>query len=331
MTERRIRPLRTRDLDEAIGAVAKVYCPHTVKVTGSGRNIDAKLEVSHQTFQPVVELSYSAPVEIDAEDFRRLFLMMRCAAGSARTRQEGQEAELCIGQTMPLSAGFDTQLWFDRAFTQKSVRLDTDKLEALCARWLGRPLEQPLRFALRPFSPDLERIWQRTLSYLRAMEPLPLSDAAKAALDEFLLTLVLHQHPHNYSEEIVDWSRPPTPGLIRRAERYMVDNAAAAITVSDVAAHLGISLRSLQAGFRQWRATTPNAYLRNIRLQLVRDALSTSDAGTNVTAVALHYGFVHLGRFAAHYQSAFGEPPSATLRRGRIMAGAQRTKGIGGS
>lgn len=44
------------------------------------------------------------------------------------------------------------------------------------------------------------------------------------------------------------------PGLIRRAERFMADNAAAPTTVSDVAAHLGISLRSPQAGFRQWRA-----------------------------------------------------------------------------
>ena len=44
----------------------------------------------------------------------------------------------------------------------------------------------------------------------------------------------------------------------------MADNADTPITVSDVAAHLGVSLRSLQAGFRQWRNTTPNAYLRQV-------------------------------------------------------------------
>jgi AraC-like DNA-binding protein len=84
-----------------------------------------------------------------------------------------------------------------------------------------------------------------------------------------------------------------------------------------VADHLGISLRSLQAGFRQWRETTPTAFLRQARLQLVRDDLLRSGPEANVTTVALRHGFSHLGRFSAQYRSAFGEDPSATLRRGR--------------
>jgi transcriptional regulator GlxA family with amidase domain len=101
--------------------------------------------------------------------------------------------------------------------------------------------------------------------------------------------------------------------MVRRAERYMADHADTPVTVSDVAAHLGLSLRSLQAGFRQWRNTTPSAHLRQVRLQLVRDELKRSGADVNVTAIATRHGFVHLGRFSAQYQAAFGEPPSATL------------------
>jgi transcriptional regulator GlxA family with amidase domain len=49
----------------------------------------------------------------------------------------------------------------------------------------------------------------------------------------------------------------------------------------------------------------------------VRDELLRSDSQSTVTTVALRYGFAHLGRFSAYYQSSFGEAPSMTLRRGR--------------
>jgi AraC-like DNA-binding protein len=317
------RVLRTRNLDEAIDAVTRVYCPHTIEVVGRARGIEAFLKVTDSTFQPLVGLSYSAPVKIDAQNMSRLFLMMHCARGAAATTQENRRADWKTGQTMPFSANFDTKLWFDRAFVQKSVRLDMERLEAQCARWLGHPLEERLRFELRPFSDELEQIWQRTLAYGWSSETggLPLAGAAKAVLDEYLLTLLLHHHPHNYSEELAQAVPTPIPGVVRRAERFMIDNAGSPITVSDVADHLGISLRSLQAGFRQWRETTPTAFLRRVRLQLVRDELLRSGREANVTTVALRHCFSHLGRFSAQYRSAFGEDPSATLRRGRTELG----------
>jgi AraC-like DNA-binding protein len=131
--------------------------------------------------------------------------------------------------------------------------------------------------------------------------------------------------------EIAEHTPAPVPGLIRRAERFMAENAATPITVSDVAAHLGISLRSLQAGFRQWRATTPNVFLRRVRLQLVRDELLRSNAEFNVTATALRYGFSHLGRFSGYYRATFGEMPSETLRRRRTAPIARPWSSSAGS
>ena len=311
--------MRTQDLGEIIDAVTKVYCPHTIEVIGPPGRIDAVLNIDHPTTQPMVELAYGTSVKVDAGNFSRLFLMMHSTRGAASARQENRTAEWGAGQTMPFSAGFETQLSFDRAFFQKSIRLDLDKLETLCARWLGHVPKRPIRFDLRPFSEELERTWRRTLEYLWSSDEgaLQLTGPAKAAFDEFLLTLLLHHHPHNFSDAIAEAVAVPVPGLVRRAERFMVDNAEAGITVSDVAVALGVSLRSLQTGFRQWRATTPNAFLRQVRLQRVRDELLRPGAETNVTTVALRYGFSHLGRFSAQYSSEFGETPSATLRRGR--------------
>src|SRR3979490_158338 len=157
------RAVRTRDLDEAIDAVTKVYCPHTIEVMGRARGIDALLNVRYSTFQPLVGLSYSTPVKIDAQNMSRLFLMMHCASGAASTTQEHRTGDWKTGQTMPFSAYFATKLWFDRAFRQKSVLLDMNRLEAQCARWLGYPLVERLRFHLRPVSDQLGPIWERAL------------------------------------------------------------------------------------------------------------------------------------------------------------------------
>jgi AraC-like DNA-binding protein len=307
--------VRTRDIDEAVAAVSRILVPHSIAVSGVGRRIDAKLQVLQTTSQPLVTLSYGAPVQVDAGDFSGLFLVKHCLRGAARTTQGRKEGEWRQGQTMLLSAGADTDLFFDTVCVQQSLRLDMIKMEQL-----GHPLQNPLRFDLRPFTAELEQVWQRTLHYLFAGEgnALPLNEAARASFDEFLLTMLLHQHPHNYSGDLAGPALTPIPGIVRRAERYMQDHAEAPITVSDVAAELGISVRSLQAGFRQWRNTTPHLFLRETRLQRVRDALHLGGTD-NVTDLALRYGFSHLGRFSAYYQAKFGEPPSVTLRRSSAM------------
>jgi AraC-like DNA-binding protein len=313
--------MRTHDLDEAVEAVSKIFCPHTVEVTGPGKRLEVRLEVQHPGFQPLVKLSYGTRVRIDTHFSRSL--VMHCARGSASTVREGQTADWRHGQTMLFSAGHETQLSFDSHCLQKSVQIDLEKLEAQCARWLGRPLDRPLGFALRPFSDELERAWQRALAYVHSNEGsnLVFAPAVKAAFDEFLMTMLLHHHPHNFSDELSKGVLTPVPGVIRQAERFMVDNADRPITVSDVADHLGVSLRSLQAGFRCWRNTTPSAFLRRVRLQHARDGLLYSDGQSTVTMVALRCGFAHLGRFSAYYRSTFGESPNVTLRRGRSARG----------
>jgi AraC-binding-like domain len=120
-------------------------------------------------------------VKVDAGNFADLFLIKHCTRGAASAEQDGDTAEWRQGQTMILSAGRETGLQFDHAFQQRSVRLDTIKLEATCARWLGHPLEQSLQFTLRSFSDEMERIWQQTLMYAGTSEAggVPLIGPAK--------------------------------------------------------------------------------------------------------------------------------------------------------
>jgi AraC-like DNA-binding protein len=252
-------------------------------------------------------------------DFRDLMLIKRCVEGRGNVRQGGKDAQWRPGSIIPISPNLGTVLDLRQEFASISLKLDTLRLELLCSRWLGHPLDAELRFALAPFSDTLQRTWNSTLALVESstsgVNPLP--QAAETALEEFVLTLLLRGHPHNFSEELERPERHPGSRLVRRAVQFVEEHASSALTTSDIAAGIGANVRSLQAGFRKWRQVTPTEYLRTIRLQRVRDALLQANQSTTVTDVALDHGFIHLGRFSQHYKKAFGENPAATLTRAR--------------
>jgi AraC-like DNA-binding protein len=105
---------------------------------------------------------------------------------------------------------------------------------------------------------------------------------------------------------------------VAQAEEIMRRGFQVSLAMADVARELGVSLRALQAAFREHRGKSPREVLVAIRLEEARRRLLAAvDDGTSVTDVALSSGFSHLGRFATTYRRAYGEAPSDTLRRRR--------------
>ncbi len=331
MEDHPAKRLQTNDLDEVVSVVAGIYCAHSIKTLGSARANTAGFELIRSGPQPIVELCYGRSVRVDAGTFPRLMLMQTCLEGSGSVEQGTLSTELRRGQTVPLSPALATLLAFDSRFSQRSVRLELERVEALCSRWLNVPaLDRQLRFALSPFSASLEQAWAQAVNlivgYARSGIPLPLS--AIANLDEFLVSLVLSQHPHNYSDDLQRTQKAPPPRLIREAERLM-RSAAPDLTPSKIAAELRVSLRTLELGFRAVHDCTPNEFLRRVRVNKVRETLLAAHASTSVTEVALANGFFHLARFSAYYRQVFGELPIQTLRRNQPKEkGAHRGRRI---
>jgi AraC-like DNA-binding protein len=208
-------------------------------------------------------------------------------------------------------------LTFDRSFCQHSLRLDVEAMQALCSRLLNRQLDEPLRLQFQTFSPDLERAWHEAVGLLRTYDDLGivLPPASASRLEEFVGTLILEKHPHNYSEVLLGpWKMAP-PRVVREAEQLMRTEPPE--TVSLLAKKLGVSLRTLELGFREHRQSTPKQFLRQVRLDAARTQLQAPSFSTTVTSVALANGFPHLARFSAYYREQFGEYPSQTLARSR--------------
>jgi AraC family ethanolamine operon transcriptional activator len=67
--------------------------------------------------------------------------------------------------------------------------------------------------------------------------------------------------------------------------------------------------------FREKFGITPKQYLQATRLQRVRERILRSDPSSSIAENAAHWGFWHMGQFAADYRNQFGELPSQTMRR----------------
>ncbi|MDJ0902697.1 MAG: helix-turn-helix transcriptional regulator [Xenococcus sp. MO_188.B8] len=101
-----------------------------------------------------------------------------------------------------------------------------------------------------------------------------------------------------------------------RIEEYLQEHLSSPISTVDLAEVSGVSYRTLNRAFKKHRGKTPTQFLKERRLEACNRALLAADSqSTNVTDIALEYGFHHLGRFASEYRKVFQELPSETLRR----------------
>ncbi len=87
------------------------------------------------------------------------------------------------------------------------------------------------------------------------------------------------------------------------------------LTVLDLCKKTGFSGPTLYRAFMDEFGVGPKRYLQVRRLTEVRRDLKSECAGQSISDIANHWGFWHMGSFAAAYKTQFDELPSETLRR----------------
>ena len=103
---------------------------------------------------------------------------------------------------------------------------------------------------------------------------------------------------------------------VQQAVAYIDENTEEPIYLRDLSSIIGASERTLRYGFLERFGVSPKSYLQTFRLNGVRRALKQADpARMKVVDIANHWGFWHMGKFAADYRNLCGELPSETLRR----------------
>ncbi|MEO7761551.1 MAG: helix-turn-helix transcriptional regulator [Casimicrobiaceae bacterium] len=123
----------------------------------------------------------------------------------------------------------------------------------------------------------------------------------------------------NLNSQVESGAMPPTapkrplePYFLKQADRFIAEHIGDAIAVGQLAAHCGVSCRTLEKAFADFRRVTPVAHTRNMRLDQARQALE--DGNSSVADIAARHGFQSSTTFSLEYRKRFGVAPSRMKR-----------------
>ena len=264
-------------------------------------------------------LTHSMAAEAMVPDgLRRPVVVSHVGGGPYRLWVDGQEIEVVAGESYLIAPGRPYQA----AWSGLTVAATMLSYEDLVSDAVGLE-DEATSLALdctRPLSAAAGRQWAQTTQYVQtfiATAPV-LAGAllAQRELSRMVNSALLACFP-NLTLDGYAWSgQVEDPRPLRRALAFIEEHAGQAINVREIATAARLSPRGLQAAFRRHLDTTPLAHLRSVRFDRAHRELLECEADTDsVSAVALRWGFTHLGRFAADYKRRFGLYPSQTLRR----------------
>ncbi len=185
---------------------------------------------------------------------------------------------------------------------------------------LGHEVTTPIKFSTRfDFSSPMGDQLRGLLNYFETCV-VPTADQlnmplVQSALANAFFGTILSAQDNTYRDQLMGRHSPALPRHVKRARDFLDANANLPVTMRDLIAICNVSGSSLHAGFRHYLNISPMAYLKQRRLDHVRQDLSGSDTSVTVSEVARKWGFTHLGLFARDYAERFGELPSQTKRR----------------
>ncbi len=267
---------------------------------------------------------YDQKVRIEAPPLDRFFVFQFTLGGSCHNTQGNDHADAAPGTLCVLNWDRPIRQDMSSGYRQMAVRVSRGLLENVLEEELGYSVRDPLGFCteacpLQASTTTLVHALNNVWIDLQREQSGYSSNVVRGRINRTLAAMLLTAVPHNYSDLFACGGGGPVPFFVRQAELYMREKSSQKLTLADVASSTGVSMRTLQNGFRDFRGTTPMAYLKSVRLNAARQKLIRSQQNNcTVTEIALDCGFTHLSKFSQDYREQFGESPSETARRGTV-------------
>ncbi|NEW26619.1 AraC family transcriptional regulator [Nocardia cyriacigeorgica] len=306
----------TEDPAAAHDHVAATFAHHDL-VLDERLGIDFTLETARSDSLTVGRMSYGTTARIEGPPMQKCYHVNLSVAGHSKVAQRGTCRSFEAGQAgVAFVPDAPVSIRWSAEAAHYHINLRREVFERHAARLAGHRDPQPIRFDLTfPIDTPAGRALLASTRFVYAelareggIATMPL---ACRELETTLMTQLLLTAPSQLTPALTGSAPSVGSARIRDAIAYIHAHPDADISTAELAARAGVSARALQLGFRDAVGMSPSAYVRSVRLDRVRDELSSGRI-SSVSDAAMRWGFFHLGRFAQQYRERFGELPSET-------------------
>ncbi|WP_300031150.1 AraC family transcriptional regulator [uncultured Roseobacter sp.] len=315
------RLFQTQSVEEARQTVAQKFCDHRLELNTGSKGVAVRHNHVAGRATSLNYMTYGSDVAIDPGALQSFYLVQVPLSGQAHIRHRGTEVFADASRASVLNPDRETKMRWSHDCTKLLLQIDRSHLERVAQSLIGRELPGPIRFDP---AIDLKAAGGRVIRRLIVACARAADDGALYQRDnnsrtdqiETELALALLTHHRNNISHIIETAHDAVlPRTLRRALEFIHANLVDPIDLTQIAGAAGISVRTLQLGFRDTFGATPMQYLRNARLDLAHYLLSARDDPVSVTEAAFSSGFSHLGRFSRDYKRRFGTAPSQMHRQ----------------
>jgi AraC-like DNA-binding protein len=307
--------VQTSDLDEARERVARVFCEHKLAYSQSNHNLNMRQHVVRFGNLALSYITYRCDVSIDPGKLSTFFLVHFIPKGGCQIRIGGDDLVGSANAGSVTSPTLPMRMRWDAECAHLVLKIDGAALERHLSHLLGEVATRPIEF--KPglevqfgLGAGLRRLVDFVAGELDRDDSLLASPLGVTSIEQALMNGLLAAQPSNYTAALANRAHRAAPRQVIRAEELIRAHPEQPITIGDLTLASGVSARALYEGFRRFRATTPMAMLRTVRLEHVRADLQSAGPDAKIIDIAYKWGIAHLGRFAADYRARFGELPS---------------------
>ncbi len=278
------------------------------------RRGDSSAALSHRKFgnMDLCRLTYGRQARVVSEGLRDIYHLQFILHGHCRYELQTGSQDFSAGHLLVINPQDPIDLTYSDDCEKFILRIPTQLLNEACVenRWL-RPRDG-IRFSSSSYEfKDLESLLYLLTLICQEAEQGMVSPQLLNHYNRVISTKLMTMLQHNVCLE-----EPSVHTMsFERIVQYIDENIKRDISVEELAKQAKMSSRSLYMLFEKHARTTPKNFIRQKKLEGVYNALMDPACRiANITAVALDFGFTHLGRFSESYRSTFGMLPSDSLK-----------------